>query len=278
VHADGRMNIEDLLVAHAPLSPGWTFAIGIGFVAAALAAVWFFQRRSHNANLVDPVWSWSLGWLGVFIAAFGAAPVTLRIVLAVLAGLWGFRLGTHLFLRNHRKPEDGRYARFRREWGAHADRNLFWFFQLQTAFAALLALPFVVVAWREDLPPTWAVAAAFNVWIVSVAGEAVADWQLSRFKQDPANRGRVNRTGLWRYSRHPNYFFECLHWFTYLLLAVGSPWWWVGLVSPAVMAFLLLRVSGIPLTEAHMAHDRPEYADYIRTTSAFVPWPPKRPA
>ena len=255
---------------------GLTYAIGIACVALALALVWVLQLRSQNANLVDPVWSWSLGGLGVFFATLGSAPVELRVMLAVLAGLWGFRLGTHLFIRNHGKPEDGRYTRFREQWGMKADRNLFWFFQVQTCFAALLALPFVVVAWREDLPPMWAIAAALVVWIASVAGEAMADAQLTRFKQDENNKGRVCSEGLWRYSRHPNYFFECLHWFTYLLLAIGSPWWWVGLIAPAVMAFLLLRLSGIPITEAHLAKSRPGYADYMRSTSAFVPWPPKK--
>jgi len=271
-------NIEDLFSPASAWPPGAIYAIGIATVAVALAVVWLFQLRSHNANMVDPVWSWSLGWLGVLFAAFGSAPPVLRVMLAVLAGVWGFRLGTHLFIRNHRKPEDGRYARFRREWGAKADRNLFWFFQFQTVFSALLSLPFLVVAWRDDLPPAWAIVAAFAIWITSVAGEAMADAQLARFKKDPANKGKVCRVGLWRYSRHPNYFFECLHWVTYLFLAVGSGWWWVGLISPAVMAFLLLRLSGIPITEAHMAHDRPEYADYIRTTSAFIPWFPKKNA
>lgn len=257
------------------MSAGLTYAVGIATVAIALSIVWLFQLRSHNANMVDPVWSWSLGWLGIFFAWFGSAPTPLRVTLALLAGAWGLRLGTHLFVRNHGKPEDGRYARFRDEWGTKADRNLFWFFQIQTVCSALLALPFIVTAWRDDMPPTWAIVAAVVVWIASVAGEAIADAQLATFKKLPANKGRVCSEGLWRYSRHPNYFFECLHWFTYLLLLVGSDWWWVGLVSPAVMAFLLLRLSGIPITEAHMARDRPEYARYIETTSAFIPWPPK---
>ncbi len=255
---------------------GLTYAIGIACVALLLALVWVFQLKSHNANLVDPVWSWSLGGLAVFFAAFGSAPFVLRVMLAVLAGLWGLRLGTHLFIRNHGKPEDARYTRFREQWGTKADRNLFWFFQIQTLFAALLSLPFIIVAWRDDLPPTWAIAAALVVWIVSVAGEAVSDAELARFKKSETNKGRVCREGLWRYSRHPNYFFECLHWFTYLLLAIGSPWWWVGLIAPAVMAFLLLRLSGIPITEAHLAKTRPAYAEYMRTTSAFIPWFPKK--
>ncbi len=255
--------------------PAVVYPLGIASVMAALALVWWSQRRSRNANLVDPVWSWTLGWLAILFAAFGSAPLGLRVMLAALGGAWGLRLGTHLFVRNRGEPEDGRYARLRGCWGGRAGRRLFWFIEFQALFSALLASGFAIVAWRDAWPPDWALVAALATWIVSVGGEALADAQLERFKRDPAHRGRVNRTGLWRYSRHPNYFFESLHWFTYVFLAVGSPWWWVALVAPAVMAFLLLRLSGIPVTEAHLAQSRPGYAEYIRTTSAFMPWPPK---
>lgn len=254
---------------------GLTYAVGIACVALTLALAWILQLRSHNANLVDSIWAWGLGGLGIFLAASGNAPVLLRAMLAVCAGLWGARLGLHLYIRNRGEPEDGRYARFRKRWGAGADRKLFWLFQFQACVTAVLSSSFVVVAWRDDLPPGWAIGAAGLVWMVSVAGETLADAQLARFKQDERNRGRVCREGLWRYSRHPNYFFECLHWVTYLLLAVGSPWWWAGLIAPASMALLLLRFSGIPMTEAHLARTRPGYAEYMRTTSAFIPWPPK---
>ena len=242
----------------------------------ALACVWFVQRRTKNAGMVDPMWSWSVGGLAILYAACGTAPGSLRLLLALLGGLWGLRLGAHLFLRNHGKPEDGRYKRLRDEWGGNADRNMFWFFQMQTVFAALLSLSFLVVAWRDEMPALAAIVAAILIWITSIAGEGMADAQLERFKKNPANKARVCRDGLWYYSRHPNYFFECVHWFTYVLLAVGSPWWWVTLIAPAVMAFLLLKLSGIPITEAQTAKTRPEYADYIRTTSAFIPWPPKK--
>ena len=257
------------------MSPASTFLLGIASVALALACVWAVQLRTKNAGMVDPVWSWSLAWLGILYAACGSAPAMLRILLAITAGLWGLRLGTHLFLRNRGRPEDGRYKRFRDQWGAKADRNMFWFFQFQTVFAALLSLPFLVIAWRDELPPMFAIVAAIAIWIAAVAGEGIADSQLERFKKDPVNKGRVCRSGLWRYSRHPNYFFECLHWFTYVLLAVGSPWWWATLIAPMVMAFLLLKLSGIPITEAQTAKTRPDYAEYIRTTSAFIPWPPR---
>jgi len=259
-----------------PMAPEVIVPLGVLSVMVALAIVWWDQTRSHNANLVDPVWSWTLGWLGVLFAIFGSAPAPLRLLLAVLAGGWGFRLGLHLYLRNHGKPEDARYARFRQKWGAHADRNMFWFLEFQAILSAVLAGGFVVVAWRDDWPPAWAVTCAVVAWVVAVAGEALSDAQLARFRRDPANRGRVNRDGLWRYSRHPNYFFETLHWFTYVFLAVGTAGWWVALVAPAVMAWLLLKLSGIPMTEAQMAKSKPGYAEYIRTTSAFIPWPPKR--
>lgn len=160
--------------------------------------------------------------------------------------------------------------------GKAADFNMFWFFQLQVAFALLLSLGFRVVAYRESPPPLGWIAATTLVWAVSVLGESLADLQLERFKADSANRGKVCRRGLWRHSRHPNYFFECLQWFTYPLLAIGAPWWWLTLFPPPIMAFLLLKLSGIPITEAQTAKSRPDYAEYIRTTSAFFPLPPRK--
>jgi steroid 5-alpha reductase family enzyme len=253
-------------------------AIVIGFfaVSAFLTIVWAIQLRTCNAGMVDPVWSWSLGFLGVLFALLGPAPLQIRVVLGVLAGLWGLRLGTHLFLRNIGKPEDGRYTRFRKEWGTNANRNMFWFFQFQVVMALLLAIGFMVVGWRVDVPAAPLIAIAALIWLISVVGEAVADWQLEQFKKNPANKGKVCSTGLWHYSRHPNYFFECLHWFTYVFLAIGSPWVWAALAPPAIMAWLLLKMSGIPITEKHLAQSRPGYAEYIKTTSAFIPWPPKK--
>jgi cyclopropane-fatty-acyl-phospholipid synthase len=114
------------------------------------------------------------------------------------------------------------------------------------------------------------------VWLIAVAGEALADRQLKRFAADPAHRGKVCRVGLWRYSRHPNYFFECVHWLAYAVLSIGMPWAWLTLAPPLLMAWLLLKVSGIPILEARLADTRDGYRDYMRTTSVLIPWPPKR--
>jgi steroid 5-alpha reductase family enzyme len=245
-------------------------------LVALFSLTWLVQLRTRNAGLVDSVWSWTLGLLAAWYAWCGSAPAQLRVLLGLLGAAWGLRLGTHLLLRNHGKPEDGRYARFRQEWGADANRKMFWFFQFQVLFSMLLSISFAVVAWSPAEPGSLYTVAAVLLWLAAVAGEGLADWQLAQFKQDPANRGQVCRRGLWYYSRHPNYFFECLHWLVYPLLAAGNSWWWLSLGSPLVMAFLLLRLSGVPLTEAQSARSRPGYAEYIRTTSVLIPWPPKK--
>ena len=139
----------------------------------------------------------------------------------------------------------------------------------------LLSAAFLVAAYNpQPLASPWLLLAA-AIWLVSVVGEGIADRQMERFRGNPANRGQVCRDGLWRWSRHPNYFFECLHWLAYLPLALGSVWWPAALVSPLVMWFLLMRMSGIPILEQHMAASKPGYAEYMRTTSALIPWPPK---
>jgi Predicted membrane protein len=250
--------------------------IGAAGASAAVTLAWLIQLRTRDAGIVDAIWSWTLGGLALWFAASGDAPSDLRALLALMGGLWGLRLGLHLFLRNHGKPEDGRYARFRAEWGARANRNLFAFFQLQALFAMLLAVGFIALSRRATMPSDTAIVLAILIWLAAVGGEALADWQLAAFKRNPVNRRRVCRRGLWRYSRHPNYFFECLHWVAYVPLAWGDGWSWLTLLPPVVMAYLLLRLSGVPLTEAQAASSRPEYAAYIRTTSAFIPWPPRR--
>lgn len=258
------------------MTPLHAFLLSIVIVVAAKTVAWVWQLRTRNGGLVDVVWAWTLGGLAAFYAAVGTAPESTRWLLTLMGGLWGLRLGLYLFFRNYGKPEDWRYAQFRQKWGAKANFNMFWFFQFQNIFTLLLsASAFIVVAYRPDKVPAAAVVIAVLLWLISVVGETLADAQMKNFRANPANKGRVCRDGLWRYSRHPNYFFECVHWTAYVALAWGAPHAWATLVAPMVMAWLLMKLSGVPLLEQEMIERKPGYAEYVRTTSALIPWPPK---
>ncbi len=253
------------------------YAALIAFVALVLlfAAVWAWQLKTENAGMIDPVWAMSLGVVALLYGVLGVGAPSTRALVAIGGLAWGLRLGAHLWKRNYGQPEDARYHKFRVKWGEAASRKMFWFFEAQVVISMVLSLAFIVPAYRADAPaPPWT-ALAVVIWIASVIGEAIADRQLRRFKQNPANHGAVCRDGLWRYSRHPNYFFECLHWVAYVPLSIGIAWGWLTVLPPIVMAFLLLKMSGIPMVEESMAKKRPGYADYMRTTSALIPWPPR---
>lgn len=259
------------------MAPFNAFLLTVGIVVAAKTLAWLVQLRTRNGGLVDAVWALTLGGLALVYALAGDAPAGVRVAVAVMGGLWGLRLGMHLFLRNWGHAEDWRYAQFRRDWGARADFNMFWFFQFQNLFTLMLsASAFMPLAYRDGMPPAACFGLAGLLFVLALAGEAVADAQMERFRADPAHRGQVCRVGLWRWSRHPNYFFECLHWVAYVPLAWGADHGWVTLGAPLIMAFLLLKLSGMPLLEREMMRRKPGYADYVRTTSALIPWPPRR--
>jgi steroid 5-alpha reductase family enzyme len=201
-------------------------------------------------------------------------------VVAALAATWGLRLGAHLWVRVAGEAEDGRYQQMRRAWGATADGRFLVFFQLQAGAAVLFALP-MLAAGRSPAP--WGLLDTIGVaiWAIGLGGEALADGQLAAFRAAAGNKGRVCQVGLWRYSRHPNYFFEWVHWWAYVALAVHSPLWWIPLAGVVAMGYTITRVTGIPPTEVQAIRSRGEaYRAYQRTTSAFVPWPPRteRPA
>ena len=259
------------------MSPLALFLMTVVLAVAAKSLAWWLQLRTRNAGLVDPIWAFTLGAVAVVYAALGTAPLPVRVALGVMGGVWGARLGLHLWVRNAGKPEDFRYAQFRAQWGADADRNLFWFFQFQNVFTLLLSgCAFLPIAFRDTTPSLAAFLAAFAIFAAAVLGESLADRQMEAFRRNPMNHGRVCRAGLWRYSRHPNYFFECLHWLAYVPLAWAGPWGWLSVAAPLVMASLLMKLSGVPLLEEQLLKRKPEYADYVRTTSVLVPWPPKQ--
>jgi steroid 5-alpha reductase family enzyme len=247
----------------------WALAIVV------MALGWQWQRRRRNAGIVDVLWSAGLGVGAIWFALFGDGVFAPRATLAVLGGLWSARLAMHLWTRVRGEPEDGRYQNLRAHWNGDQTK-FFFFFQFQAMLIALFALPFLAASRSTDTFGQWTIA-AIVIWLVSVVGESIADRQLARFRADPSNHGRACRDGLWRYSRHPNYFFEWMHWFAYVCLAHGSPMAWLAWSGPVVMYVFLRWISGIPYTEKQALRSRGEdYRDYQRSTPMLFPWFPKR--
>jgi len=254
--------------------------LGVVIVSTLMAVLWLVQRRTGNAGIVDAGWAAAVGILGVFFAATSDGYLLRRVLAAGLIGFWSVRLATYILLdRVLGRPEEGRYRTLRAGWGAAAERRLFFFFQTQALAAVFFALPILSIAHHTAKQWTAWDAAGVVIWCVSVGNTVLADRQLARFKRRPDSRGKTCREGWWRYSRHPNYFFEWLHWWSYVAFSVGAPFWWLTLLAPAVMLYFLLKVTGIPPTEAQALASRGEdYRQYQRTTSAFVPWFPKKEA
>jgi len=244
-------------------------------VALIMAVVWGIAVHIGNASIVDIAWSWNFTPLALLYAALSAGWLPRRLLIAALFTLWSARLGAYLHARvmGHHPEEDGRYQRLRREWAPRANLRFFWFFQAQAALNVILSAPLLVAGLnpRSSFHPLETAATA--LWAFALLGESVADRQLDRFRQDPANRGRTCDLGLWRYSRHPNYFFEWLIWVAYFLFALASPGGLATVYCPLLMLYFLFRVTGIPMTEAQALKSRGEaYREYQRKTSAFVPW------
>jgi steroid 5-alpha reductase family enzyme len=245
--------------------------------AAVMLALWLWQIRSRRADWVDAAWAVLIGLQAIGYATFGDGSDEKRLLGALLAVTWSSRLAAHLIQRlaGH-DGEDGRYQAMREHFGDRANAFFFVFFLVQAIVAWLFALPAWVVVNDPDAGLGAWVVLGVAIWFISLAGESLADRQLAAFKADPSNRGKVCRVGLWRYSRHPNYFFEWLHWFSYPLVAMGAPNQWVAWLGPVVMLLFLYRVSGIPYTEKQSLKSRGDaYREYQRTTSPFIPWPPK---
>ncbi|HMP71736.1 MAG TPA: DUF1295 domain-containing protein [Kiritimatiellia bacterium] len=250
---------------------------GFLFVTLFMTGLWWQQRRTHNAGIVDVGWS---GSIPLLVAGFGLAspaPWPRALLFTALAFLWGGRLVVHIHRRSHGEVEDRRYRTLRESWGEHAQRNFFWFFQFQAVAALLFAGPYLLVFHNVStiLHPLELFAAVLFVgaWI----GEAAADAQLAAFKANPAHRGKVCAVGLWKYSRHPNYFFEWCIWVAVALAATPAPHGYLAWLCPALMLYFLFKVTGIPATEAQALRSKGEaYRSYQQSTSAFVPWFPKK--
>ncbi len=255
----------------------WTMlAIGTAVALSMMFGVWLLHIRMRNASIVDVAWSAGIGILAVLYAALGGGDPVRRALVALMGGIWSVRLALFLARRVASGPEDARYQAIRERWGGNTILKFLWFFLFQGVLDVVLAVPFLLVANNSTPGLTAWEFAGLAVWLVAVAGEATADAQLRAFKADARNRGGICEAGLWRYSRHPNYFFEWLVWCAIALFALGTPWGWMGIMCPAMMLYFLLKVTGIPATETHMLATRGEaFRAYQRRTSAFVPWWPR---
>jgi len=255
--------------------------VGVGWIVAAvvMAALWAWNVRTTNAGIVDVGWTGLVGGLAVLDAfAAGGGMLGRRVAIAAMMGLWAARLTVFLLTdRVLGRPEDGRYAELRRTHAPRANVWFFWFFQAQAVAAVFFSTPALLSTANGSPRFAAAEVVAMAVWAVAFAGEATADRQLLQFKKNPANKGKTCQVGLWRYSRHPNYFFEWSIWIAYALFATASPWGWTAWICPAALLYLLFKVTGIPATEAQALRSRgDEYRRYQQTTSAFVPWFPGR--
>ncbi|MGL4401587.1 MAG: DUF1295 domain-containing protein [Luteolibacter sp.] len=254
------------------------FALGLGMMAVIFLLAWAWARKCDNYSLVDAVWAFGIGLTGAMWLAMGGGGAAKHWVAGALLVLWSFRLGWHLERRIRRAHpnEDARYVRLREVWAGRVASAFFWFFQAQALSVVLLAFPFLLIAFdRSD----WSVWESFGlgVTLTGILGEGLADHQMSAFKATKPDPKSVCREGLWRYSRHPNYFFEAVIWIGFYLYACGSDSGWVTVYAPVTIIYLLLRVTGIPPTEAAAVRRKGDaYRRYQETTSPFIPWPPKR--
>lgn len=244
----------------------------------AMVALWGVSLRLRNASIVDVFWG--AGFVIANGCAFALSPDGFpprQWLLSALVTIWGLRLSFYILWRNWGKGEDFRYRTWREEAGAKWWwQSLFKVFLLQGLLLWIIAAP-LLVAQHSPTPARLTALdfVAVAVWAVGFFFEAVGDWQMARFRADPANKGQVLRAGLWRLTRHPNYFGDATQWWAYYLIAAAAGGFWT-VFSPLLMTFLLLRVSGVTLLERTLAETRPGYRDYVETTSAFVPWFPRR--
>ncbi len=258
-------------------SPWILILIGAAAASTTMVCTWLVAVRIKNASYVDVAWALGIAGTAILYALLADGSTLHRVVVAGLGTVWGVRLGTHLLGRLAGKEEDGRYQDLRERWAPNANRAFFVFYQAQAGFVVIFSIPFAFVA-ADAGELTWLAWVGAALALLSVAGEVTADTQLAVWKGDPANKGKTARNGLWGWSRHPNYFFEWLHWVAWAILALSSPTGWVAIGVPVFLFVLLFKVTGIPETEAQALRSRGEdYRRYQEEVSVFVPLPPKKP-
>ncbi len=252
--------------------------VTLGVALAMMLLLWLVSLATSDASIVDSFWGLGfvlIGWVSFFLTE-GAYPR--KFLITALVTIWGLRLGLHIFKRNHGKGEDYRYKAMRKQWGDKFPFvSLFTVFGLQGLLMWFISMP-LQIAQVSQTPATLTVIdyLGLTVWIIGFFFEAVGDFQLSQFKANPANKGKVMNVGLWRYTRHPNYFGDSTLWWGYYLIACAVPNGYFTFLSPLTMTFFLMKVSGVALLEKSLKKNKPGYAEYVAQTSSFFPLPPKK--
>jgi len=247
----------------------------LALIVIDMTAWYLVARALTRFDVADIAWG-----PGFIVTALTAAAINESLnprayLVMALVIAWGMRLSLHVYLRNRGKPEDARYRAWRREWGKNANiRAFFQVFLLQGLLLLIISLPVTFAVMAGSSAFTLWDAAGLFIWAMGFLFEAIGDWQLLRFKKDPAHKGRIIKTGLWRFSRHPNYFGEVTLWWGMYLIALSSGASWPVIIGPLTITFLILKVSGIPMLEKKY-EGNPEFEAYRRRTSAFFPLPPK---
>ncbi len=244
-----------------------------------MTILWVVSLLMKNAGIVDIFWG--LGFVLVnWVAFFLTSDITLprHWLLNIIVTIWGLRLFLHIFLRNKGKPEDFRYADFRKKYG----KKFWWFsylqtFMLQGVLMLLISTPLIIIQYSNQPSKLGFLEyLGLVIWVIGFFFEAVGDYQLTRFIKNPQNKGKLLDSGVWKYTRHPNYFGDSAQWWGYFLIACAVPFGFLTVFSPIIMTFFLIKVSGVAMLERSMADRKPGYKEYMRTTNAFIPWFPKK--
>ena len=235
---------------------------------------WLLSLRSNKVTVVDTLWGMFFLTATLCSFVFFSAPSLRAYLILVLVLIWSCRLSIYLHVRNHKKPEDSRYQAIReRNEPNFRIKSIYLVFLLQAVLAWIISLP-LYVSIQSEVPLNIFDFMGIGLWMIGTSFQVIGDWQLSRFKRNPENKHKVLNKGVWRYTRHPNYFGESCIWFAYGFMAIGAGVYW-AMISPVLMTYLLVKVTGAALLEANIADRRPDYKNYIQRTNRFIPWFPK---
>jgi len=250
------------------------YFLGLAGMLIFAVLIWLVSLTKKDVSIVDSIWSLLFLLGAVIYYATTEQRSSLSYLTLALVALWAIRLAVYITWRNHGHGEDRRYRAMReRNDPNFAFKSIYIVFGLQAVLAWIISIPLWAAIQSTESINAVAIT-GLVLWIIGMFFEAIGDWQMAKFKSDPANKGKVMNTGLWRYTRHPNYFGNAVIWWGFYCLALSTGAWWT-IIAPALMTFLLLKVSGVAMLEKDISDRRPEYSEYIKNTSAFIPWFPK---